>query len=74
MRHSRARALLGTLSLTALCLNLSLTALLSAQVVAAKVPYLASWNPSKTLLGACNELKGLIARASRQQPPDGAQF
>jgi hypothetical protein len=66
--------LLGTRSLTALCLDLSLTALLSAQVVAAKVPYLASWNPSKTLLGACNELKGLIARASRQQPPDGAQF
>ena len=44
------------------------------QVVNAKVPYLASWNPSKTLLGACNEIKGLIARASRQQPPDGAQF
>ena len=46
----------------------------SPQVVAAKVPYLASWNSTKTLIGACNELKGLIMKAPRQQPPDGTNF
>ena len=71
---SRARLRAFARHSLALRLDLLLTGHLSAQVVAAKVPYLASWNPSKTLLGACNELKGLIARASRQQPPDGAQF
>ncbi len=41
---------------------------------AAKVPYLASWNPSKSLHGVLTDIKGLIARASRQQPPDGSNF
>ena len=44
------------------------------QVVAAKVPYLSSWNGSKTMLGALTELKALISRASRAQPPDGANY
>ncbi len=44
------------------------------QVINAKVPYLASWNASKTLLGACQDLKAQIVRAPRQQPPDGANY
>jgi hypothetical protein len=44
-------------------------------VVAAKVPYLSSWNASKSsMYGALTEVKGLISRASRAQPPDGATY
>jgi ubiquitin-conjugating enzyme E2 variant len=43
-------------------------------VVIAKVPYLASWNPKKTLLGAVQDIKGLLMRAPRSQPPDGVNY
>ena len=43
-------------------------------VVAAKVPYLASWNSSKNMYGALNEIKLAIGRASRAQPPESATF
>lgn len=43
-------------------------------VAAAKVPYLASWNGAKTMHGALTDIKTLINRASRSQPPDGASF
>lgn len=46
----------------------------SGRVNPAKVPYLASWNPSKTMYGALQEIRNLIARASRAQPPEGANF
>lgn len=39
-----------------------------------KVPYLASWNSSKTMHGALTDIKGLINRASRSQPADGTNF
>jgi ubiquitin-conjugating enzyme E2 variant len=39
-----------------------------------KVPYLASWNPGKCLHGVLSEIKTLIQRAPRAQPPDGASF
>lgn len=47
---------------------------LPAQVIPARVPYLASWTPAKNMYGALAELKGLIARAGRAQPPDGTNF
>lgn len=40
----------------------------------AKVPYLATWNPSKTMHGALSEIKNLIARAPRAQPADGTTY
>ncbi len=43
-------------------------------VNAAKVPYLASWNPSKTMIGVLQEIKQLIQRAPRAQPADGTNF
>jgi ubiquitin-conjugating enzyme E2 variant len=43
-------------------------------VSSAKVPYLASWNPSKTMLGALQEIKALMARAPRAQPPEGTNY
>ena len=43
-------------------------------IAVAKVPYLASWNAGKTMHGALTEIKGLIARASRAQPPEGANY
>jgi len=44
-------------------------------VIAAKVPYLSSWNSSKSMYGALNEIKMFIAsRASRAQPPEGVNF
>ncbi len=44
------------------------------QVIASRVPYLASWNPSKTMMGALNEIKAVIMRAPRAQPADGTTF
>ena len=43
-------------------------------VLNTKVPYLAAWTPNSTLFGALLELKTLIGRASRSQPPDGTSF
>ena len=43
-------------------------------LAAAKVPYLASWNPSKTMHGALSEIKGLISKAPRAQPPEGQNY
>jgi ubiquitin-conjugating enzyme E2 variant len=43
-------------------------------IAAAKVPYLASWSPSKTMHGLLTEIKGLIGKASRSQPPEGANY
>ena len=43
-------------------------------LAAAKVPYLASWNTSKTMHGALMDIKGLILKASRSQPPEGANY
>ena len=43
-------------------------------VTAARVPYLASWNPSKTMMGALTEIKTLIHRSSRSQPAEGSTF
>jgi ubiquitin-conjugating enzyme E2 variant len=40
----------------------------------AKVPYLASWNASKTMHGALTEIKGLISKASRSQPPEESRY
>lgn len=45
-----------------------------AQILPAKVPYLASWNPSKTMHGVLTDIKGLLAKASRAQPPDGSNY
>ncbi len=44
------------------------------QVIASKVPYLASWTSSKTMYGALVEVKNLIARAPRAQPADGTTY
>jgi hypothetical protein len=55
-------------------LALSFSPLPPLQVIAAKVPYLASWNSSKTLHGTLQEIKGLIARAPRAQPADGTTY
>lgn len=46
----------------------------SLQVLPARMPYLASWNSSKSIMGALNELKALIARAPRAQPADDATY
>ena len=43
-------------------------------VALAKVPYLASWNPGKCLHGVLTDIKSLIARAPKAQPPDGSNF
>jgi ubiquitin-conjugating enzyme E2 variant len=43
-------------------------------VLPAKLPYLAGWKPTHSLLGALNEVKALIVRASRAQPPDGQNY
>ncbi len=43
-------------------------------IIPAKVQYLATWNPSKTLHGALSEIKQLMMRAPAAQPPDGAEF
>jgi ubiquitin-conjugating enzyme E2 variant len=43
-------------------------------VLPAKVPYLASWNPSKTMLGALQDIKTLMAKAPRSQPAEGASY
>lgn len=42
----------------------------------AKVPYLASWAPSKTMAGALAEIKTLITRIPRgtSQPADGSTY
>ena len=44
------------------------------QVRPDRLPYLASWDRSKSMFGALTELKALIARASRSQPPDGSSY
>jgi hypothetical protein len=44
------------------------------QVNAAKVPYLASWAPNKGMHGLLAELKTLMARASKAQPPEMAPW
>lgn len=47
----------------------------AGRVSAAKVPYLASWNASKTMLGALSEVKGLLVRANaRLQPAEGEHY
>jgi len=46
----------------------------SGNVLPAKVPYLATWNSSKTMHGALTEIKALIARAPRVQPAEGSEF
>lgn len=47
----------------------------AGRVVPAKVPYLAAWNQSKTMLSALQEIKVLLMRANaRLQPPDGTNF
>ena len=47
----------------------------AGRVVAAKVPYLAAWNQSKTMYGALTEVKALLMRANaRMQPPDGTNY
>lgn len=43
-------------------------------VLPAKVPYLASWHAGKSMLGALQEIKALMARAPRTQPPEGATY
>ncbi len=43
-------------------------------LAAAKVPYLATWNATKTMHGALTDIKGLISRASRSQPPEGQNY
>jgi len=43
-------------------------------VLPAKVPYLAAWHAGKTMLGALQEIKALMARAPRAQPPEGASY
>ena len=43
-------------------------------IVNAKFPFLQTWNSSKSMHGALNEIKSFIARASKMQPPEGANF
>jgi ubiquitin-conjugating enzyme E2 variant len=43
-------------------------------VIPARVPYLASWNATKSLHGTLTDVKNQLARAQRAQPPDGAKF
>ena len=43
-------------------------------VLPAKVPSLAAWNPSKTMMTALIDIKNLIARASRSQPSEGSKY
>ena len=43
-------------------------------VMVGKVPYLASWNGTKTLYGALTEIKHMLARAPKTQPPDGTNY
>lgn len=43
-------------------------------MIASKVPYLATWNSSKSMLAALTEIKALIQRAPRSQPPEGSSF
>lgn len=46
----------------------------SGLVAASKVPYLASWSSSSTMLGALQAIKQLMARAPRGQPAEGTRF
>ena len=39
-----------------------------------RVPYLASWDRSKSMFGALQELKGIIARSPKSQPSDGSTY
>ena len=41
---------------------------------AAKVPYLATWNPGKSLHGVLLDIKTLISRAPRAQAPEGSNY
>jgi ubiquitin-conjugating enzyme E2 variant len=43
-------------------------------VLPAKVPYLGAWNSSKSMYGALLEIKNLIYRAPRSQPPEEATY
>ena len=43
-------------------------------LAAAKVPYLATWNPSKNMHGVLMDIKGLIGKAPRSQPPEGHNY
>jgi ubiquitin-protein ligase len=45
-----------------------------AQVTASKIPYLSSWNSTKTMYGALIEVRNLLAKAPRNQPADGTNF
>ncbi len=47
---------------------------LPSQVLPARVPYLASWDASKTMHGALTEIKNMLNRGQRVQPPDGSQY
>jgi ubiquitin-protein ligase len=44
------------------------------QVTASKIPYLSSWNSTKTMYGALIEVRNLLAKAPRNQPADGTNF
>jgi ubiquitin-conjugating enzyme E2 variant len=43
-------------------------------VLPGKVPYLAGWNSGKSMYGALQEIKNLIYRAPRSQPPEEATY
>jgi hypothetical protein len=43
-------------------------------VTASKIPYLSSWNSTKTMYGALIEVRNLLAKAPRNQPADGTNF
>ena len=43
-------------------------------VLPAKVPALAAWNPAKSMMTALIDIKSLIARAPRSQPAEGSKF
>lgn len=45
-----------------------------AQVIPARVPYLASWSASKSMQGALSDIKTLIYRSPRSQPAETATF
>ena len=50
------------------------TGRLCVQVRPERLPYLGSWDRSKSMFGALQELKGVIARAPKSQPSDGSTY
>ncbi len=46
----------------------------SGNVVAARVPYMAAWDPKKTLTGCLAALQQICAAAPGGQPPEGTRF